>query len=67
MHMHVHLNGIAGVVDMRGRCQYSRKYWREFNLAVGSQIAFSNILVDLAMCIYASKKVWQLLRQSAKL
>ena len=42
---------------------YSRKYWRELNLAVGSQIAFARILTDLnlavwhriGICIYASK------------
>ena len=59
---------------------YSRKYWRELNLAVGSQIAILNVLADLnlavqygiATCIYASKKfwrilIWQLLKQTAKL
>ena len=57
---------------------YSRKYWWELNLAVGSQIAITNILADLnlavwygiAIRIYASKKFWQILiwqslRQSA--
>ena len=58
---------------------YSRKYWRELNLAVGSPIAIANILADLnlavrygiAIHIYASKKfwrilIWQLLEQTAK-
>ena len=48
---------------------YRRKYWRELNLAVGSEIAVANVLVDLnlavqyriAICIYASKKFWQIL------
>ena len=58
---------------------YSRKYWRELNLTVGSQIAISYVLADLnlavwyriAICIYGSKKfwrilIWWLLRQSTK-
>ena len=44
---------------------YSRKYWRELNLAVGRQIAIAKILADLnlairygiATCIYASMKI----------
>ena len=47
---------------------YSRKYWRELNLAVGSQIAIANVLADLnlavrygiAIRIYASKKFWRI-------
>ena len=43
---------------------YSRKYWRELNLVVGSQIAIANVLADLNLVvrygitirIYASKK-----------
>ena len=59
---------------------YSWKYWRELNLAVGSQIAITNVLVDLNLAvwygitirIHASKKfwrilIWRLLRQSATL
>ena len=60
---------------------YSQKCRQELNLAVGSRIAISNLLVDLnlvvqhriAICIlYVSKKfwrilIWRLLRQSAKL
>ena len=46
---------------------YSWKYWRELNLAVGSQIA--KVLADfnlavqygIAILIYASKKFWQIL------
>ena len=30
---------------------YSRKYWRELNLAVGSQIAILNILADLNLAV----------------
>ena len=58
---------------------YSRKYWWELNLVVGSQIAIINVLVDLnlavrygiAIRIYASKKfwrilIWQLLKQTTK-
>ena len=30
---------------------YSWKYWRELNLAVGSQIAIANILVDLNLVV----------------
>ena len=59
---------------------YSRKYWQELNLAVGSQIAIANVLVDLnlavqygiAIRIYVSKKfwwilIWWLLMQSTNL
>ena len=58
---------------------YSRKYWRDLNLAVGSQITILNVLADLnlavrygiVMRIYASKKFWRilirrLLKQTAK-
>ena len=58
---------------------YGRKYWRELNLAVGSQITIANVLADLnlavrygiAIRIYASKKfwriiIWRLRRQTAK-
>ena len=58
---------------------YSRKYWQELNLGVGSQIAIVNILADLnlavrygiAMRIYVSKKfwlilIWWLLKQTPK-
>ena len=31
---------------------YSRKYWRELNLAVGSQIAISNVLADLNLVVW---------------
>ena len=46
---------------------YSRKYWRELNLAIKSKIAIARILADLNLvfwygipiCIYyASRKVW---------
>ena len=30
---------------------YSRKYWRELNLAVGPQIAFAKILADLNLVV----------------
>ena len=48
---------------------YSRKYWRELNLAVEPKIAIARILADLnlafryriAICIYASRKVWRIL------
>ena len=48
---------------------YSWKYWLELDLMVGSQIAITNVLVDLnlavrygiAICLYASKKFWQIL------
>ena len=48
---------------------YSRKYWRELNLAVEPKIAIARILANLnlavrygiAMCIYASRKFWQIL------
>ena len=44
---------------------YSWKYWQELNLAVGYQIAISNVLADLnlavwyriAVRIYASRKL----------
>ena len=59
---------------------YSLKYWRELNLAVGSQIAITNILADLNLAvwygitirIYVSAEkfwrilIWRLLRQSTK-
>ena len=58
---------------------YSRKYWRELNLAVGPKIAIAKISVDLnlgvwqgiAIHIYASRKYWRILiwrlqRQTAK-
>ena len=31
--------------------QYSQKYWRELNLAVGSQIAILNVLADLNLAV----------------
>ena len=31
--------------------QYSQKYWWELNLAVGSQIAIANVLVDLNLAV----------------
>jgi hypothetical protein len=48
---------------------YSRKYWRELNLAVEPKIAIARILADLnlavrygiAIRIYASRKFWQIL------
>ena len=46
---------------------YSKRYWRELNLAVGSQMAIAIALADLAVRygiairIYASKKFWQIL------
>ena len=39
---------------------YSWKYWRELNLAVGSQIAISNVLADLNLAVA------QAVRQTAK-
>ena len=52
------------------RILYSRKYWQELNLAVGSQIAFARIiLADLNLAvwygiairiIYASKRYWRI-------
>jgi hypothetical protein len=52
------------------RIPYSRKYWRELNLAVEPKIAIARILADLnlavqygiAICIiYASRKFWRIL------
>ena len=48
---------------------YSRKYWRELNLAVEPKIAIARILADLnlavwygiAIRIYASRKFWRIL------
>ena len=50
---------------------YSRKYWRELNLAVEPKITIARILADLNLAfqygiaiiciIYASRKVWQIL------
>ena len=48
---------------------YSRKYWRELNLAVGSQMAIAKVLADLnlairygiAIRIYVGKKFWWIL------
>ena len=48
---------------------YSRKYWRELNLAVEPKIAITRILADLnlavrygiAIHIYASRKFWRIL------
>ena len=48
---------------------YSRKYWRELNLAVEPKIAIVRILADLnlavrygiAIRIYASRKFWRIL------
>ena len=48
---------------------YSRKYWRELNLAVEPKIAIARIWADLnsavryriAICIYASRKFWRIL------
>ena len=48
---------------------YSRKYWRELNLAVELKIAIARILANLnllvwygiAIRIYASRKFWQIL------
>ena len=38
----------------RGNCKipYSRKYWWELNLAVGSQIAISNVLANLNLAVW---------------
>ena len=32
---------------------YSRKYWRELNLAVGPQIAIANMLADVHLAVHA--------------
>ena len=48
---------------------HSRKYWRELNLAVGSQMTIAKALADfnlavwygIAIRIYASKKFWRIL------
>ena len=48
---------------------YSRKYWWELNLAVGSQMAIAKVLANfnlavrygIAIHIYASKKFWRIL------
>ena len=46
---------------------YSRKYWRELNLAVEPKIAITSILADLAVRygiairIHASRKFWRIL------
>ena len=48
---------------------YSRKYWRELNLAVEPKIAIARILADLnlvvrygiAIRLYASRKFWRIL------
>ena len=48
---------------------YSRKYWRELNLAVEPKIVTGRILVDLnlvvrygiAIRIYVSRKFWRIL------
>ena len=54
---------------------YSRKYWRELNLTVGSQMAIAKVLADSNLAvrsggsvqdrhtynIYASKKFWRIL------
>ena len=45
---------------------YSRKYWWELNLAIGSHIAIANDLnlavrYGIAIRIYANKKFWQIL------
>ena len=50
---------------------YSRKYWRELNLAVGSQIAILNVLADLNLAVrYGivdfNLAVAQAVRQTAK-
>ena len=71
VHRLCHSNGTSVI-------PYSRKYWRESNLAVRSQIAITNVLVDLNLVvwyritirIYVNKKfwwilIWRLLRQSA--
>ena len=63
-----------------GIAPYSRKYWWELNLVVGSQITIANVLADLNLAvrygitirIYVSKKfwrilIWWLLRLSANL
>ena len=67
------------IVTCLYKVPYSRKYWRELNLVVGSQIAIANVLADLnlavrygiAIHIYAGKKfwrilIWWLLEQTAK-
>ena len=35
---------------------YSQKYWRELNLAVGSQIAIANISVDLNLVVAQAQR-----------
>ena len=59
---------------------YSRKYWLELNLEVGSQLAITKKLADFNLVVwyriairilYASKKfwrilIWQLQRQTTK-
>ena len=31
---------------------YSRKYWRELNLVVGSQMAIAKVLADFNLAVY---------------
>ena len=43
---------------------YSRKYWRELNLAIEPKIAIVRILAvwyGIAIRIYANRKVWRIL------
>ena len=61
-----HIYGL--LIDLQIILPYSRKYWRELNLAVQPQITITRILVDLnlavrygiAIRIYASGKFWRL-------
>ena len=65
-----HSQESAHVLEFQGfNIPYSRKYWRELNLAVEPKIAIARILADLNLAvqygidirIYASKKFWWIL------
>ena len=68
-----HIKEIDNIIidGMRGgpAIPYSRKYWRELNLANEPKIAIARILADLnlavqyriAIRIYASRKFWRIL------
>ena len=56
-------------VETTGIIPYSRKYWRELNLAVEPKIAIARILADLKLAVrygnaihilYASRKFWRI-------
>ena len=63
---------VVSCLLLSGLILYSRKYWRELNFTVGSQMAIAKALADFNLVVrygiairiilyYASKKFWRIL------